>query len=146
MEDSHEGSNTTLLAHCSGQSWMELPASEPQADYRGSLRFPRGKTLGGSSSINLIVYIRGDRSDFDGWSQSGCEGWDYDERLPYFIKAEHNSRPGAPLTDSTVRCTPKIDCSPTSCPTPGLMQPSSGACHAMLTSTVNPSSELAPTK
>src|SRR6185437_14208846 len=56
-----------------------------------------GKTLGGSSSINLMVYIRGHRTDFDGWSERGNVGWDYDSVLPYFVKAEHNSRLGAPF-------------------------------------------------
>jgi choline dehydrogenase len=43
------------------------------------------------------IAARAIAADFDGWSQSGCQGWDYDSVLPYFIKAEHNSRPGAPL-------------------------------------------------
>jgi choline dehydrogenase len=70
---------------------------EPQTHYQGSTTYPRGKTLGGSSSINLMVYIRGDRADFDGWRERGCAGWDYDSVLPYFIKAENNSRLGEPL-------------------------------------------------
>ena len=49
---------------------------EPQAHYAGAPLYPRGKTLGGSSAINLMVYIRGDRADFDGWSEQGCAGWD----------------------------------------------------------------------
>lgn len=98
VEDSHDGIEIPALFGSLFGSELDWNYQlEPQADYRGSLRFPRGKTLGGSSSINLMVYIRGDRSDFDGWSQSGCEGWDYESVLPYFIKAEHNSRPGAPL-------------------------------------------------
>jgi choline dehydrogenase len=70
---------------------------EPQRHYQGWSRYPRGKTLGGSSSINAMVYIRGDRADFDGWRDRGCLGWGYDEVLPYFIQAEHNSRLGTPL-------------------------------------------------
>src|SRR6201991_2187727 len=70
---------------------------ELQANYHGSTTFPRGKTLGGSSSINLMVYIRGHRADFDGWRERGNVGWDYDSVLPYFVKAEHHSRLGAPL-------------------------------------------------
>jgi choline dehydrogenase len=70
---------------------------EPQTHYQGSMTYPRGKTLGGSSSINLMVYIRGDRADFDGWSERGCTGWDYDSVLPYFVKAENNSRLAGPL-------------------------------------------------
>jgi choline dehydrogenase len=69
---------------------------EPQAHYAGSPVYPRGKTLGGSSAINLMVYVRGDRHDFDGWSEQGCAGWDYNSVLPYFVKAEANSRLGKP--------------------------------------------------
>ena len=70
---------------------------DTQNHYHGSAQFPRGKMLGGSSSINVMIYIRGHRSDFDGWAQRGCAGWDYDSVLPYFIKAECNSRLSAPL-------------------------------------------------
>ena len=70
---------------------------EQQPHFHGSTFYPRGRTLGGSSSINLMVYIRGARSDFDGWSARGCIGWDYDSVLPYFVKAEHNSRLTGPL-------------------------------------------------
>ena len=51
---------------------------------------PRGKTLGGSSSINAMLYVRGHKWDYDQWSQLGNEGWSYEEVLPYFKKAEHN--------------------------------------------------------
>ena len=50
--------------------------------------WPRGHTLGGSSSINAMVYLRGHRSDFDGWAKSGCVGWDYESVLPYFRRME----------------------------------------------------------
>ena len=70
---------------------------EPQPHYAGSDLYPRGKTLGGSSAINAMVYIRGHRTDFDSWSEKGCSGWNYDAVLPYFIKAESNSRLTAPF-------------------------------------------------
>ena len=71
---------------------------EPQPHYTGSDLYPRGKTLGGSSAINAMIYIRGHRTDFDTWSEKGCHGWDYDAVLPYFVKAESNSRLASTLS------------------------------------------------
>ena len=51
---------------------------------------PRGKTLGGSSAINAMIYIRGNAVDFDGWTNEGAPGWSYREMLPYFIRSEDN--------------------------------------------------------
>jgi choline dehydrogenase len=53
---------------------------------------PRGKVLGGTSSINGMIYMRGNHADYDEWRQRGCEGWDWDSVLPYFRKAEDNER------------------------------------------------------
>jgi choline dehydrogenase len=70
-----------------------LYETEPQAALDGRrIRQPRGKVLGGSSSINGLVYIRGQRQDFDGWRQRGNVGWGYDDVLPYFRKAEDQAR------------------------------------------------------
>jgi choline dehydrogenase len=55
---------------------------------------PRGKTLGGSSALNGMVYIRGHASDYDDWAAAGNKGWSYQEVLPYFKKSEHNERGG----------------------------------------------------
>jgi choline dehydrogenase-like flavoprotein len=51
---------------------------------------PRGKALGGSSAVNAMLYVRGHRDDYDGWANLGCDGWSWDEVLPYFRKAENN--------------------------------------------------------
>ena len=67
--------------------------TEPQAELAGRrLYWPRGKTLGGSSSINAMVYMRGHRGDFDDWAAQGNEGWSYDELLPLFKQHENNER------------------------------------------------------
>ncbi|MEO1470807.1 MAG: GMC family oxidoreductase N-terminal domain-containing protein [Pseudomonadota bacterium] len=65
----------------------------PQPGLNGRRGFqPRGKTLGGSSAINAMLYIRGDRQDYDSWAEDGCPGWDWDSVLPYFRRAENNER------------------------------------------------------
>ena len=63
--------------------------SEPQKNLANrELYMPRGKVIGGSSSVNGMIYIRGDASDFDQWAQFGNRGWSYSECLPFFMKAE----------------------------------------------------------
>jgi choline dehydrogenase len=60
--------------------------------------WPRMKALGGCSSMNAMIYIRGNRLDYDAWrDQYGAAGWGFDDVLPYFVKAENNGRLGAPL-------------------------------------------------
>jgi choline dehydrogenase len=65
-------------------------SSEPE-EGTGNRRihWPRGRVLGGSSSINGMLYVRGNPADFDGWAQMGCRGWTYDEVLPIFRKSEN---------------------------------------------------------
>lgn len=65
----------------------------PQKGLNGRKGYqPRGKCLGGSSAINAMIYIRGHRQDYDNWAANGCEGWSYDDVLPYFIRSENNHR------------------------------------------------------
>ncbi len=56
--------------------------------------WPRGKVLGGSSSINGLLYIRGQRQDYDGWAQLGLRGWSYDDLHPYFLRSQNQERDG----------------------------------------------------
>ncbi|USD23554.1 choline dehydrogenase [Microbulbifer variabilis] len=68
-------------------AWQFMTEPEPYLDNR-SMHCPRGKVLGGSSSINGMVYVRGHAKDFDEWAQHGAEGWDYAHCLPYFKRSE----------------------------------------------------------
>jgi choline dehydrogenase len=73
------------------RDWNYDTEPEPHLDGR-SLYIPRGKMLGGSSSMNAMIYIRGNRLDYDGWAERGAKGWSYDDVLPYFRRAENNER------------------------------------------------------
>ncbi len=68
--------------------------TEPQSGLGGrALAYPRGKVVGGCSSINAMVYMRGQAADYDGWRQSGLSGWGWDDVLPYFLKHEDHVAP-----------------------------------------------------
>ncbi len=72
-------------------AWDWCYTAQPDPSRGGRADFwPRGKVLGGSSSINGTIYIRGHRKDFDDWAQAGARGWSYREVLPYFKRAESN--------------------------------------------------------
>lgn len=83
----------------------------PQRHMDGKVgKQPRGRALGGSSSINAMIYIRGSKADYDGWANAGATGWAWEEVLPYFKKAEDQSRgadafhaTGGPLSVSDLR-------------------------------------------
>src|SRR4051794_24826915 len=73
------------------QDWDHMSAWEPGANNR-RIYLPRGRMLGGSSSMNAMIYIRGNRADYDEWAAQGATGWGYDDLLPYFKRAEDNER------------------------------------------------------
>jgi choline dehydrogenase len=69
-------------------NWNYYTEAEEGVGHR-SLHWPRGKVMGGTSSINGMLYVRGNPADYDGWAQMGCRGWSYSDVLPYFKKSEH---------------------------------------------------------
>lgn len=82
------------LFHSGIYNWHYHTEPEPYLDGR-SLYWPRGKVLGGTSTINGMIYVRGNRHDYDRWSQLGLPGWSYDEVLPAFRRSEaHVQRDG----------------------------------------------------
>ena len=72
-------------------NWLYSSEPEPELNNRQIIQ-PRGKVLGGSSSINGLLYVRGQAEDFDHWRQLGNAGWSFDDVLPYFRKAENQER------------------------------------------------------
>jgi len=81
-------------------NWKFQTEPDPGMNHR-QIYWPRGKTLGGSSSINGLIFIRGQKEDYDGWRDLGNPGWGWDDVLPYFKKAEGNDRLGEPLHSQT---------------------------------------------
>jgi len=71
--------------------WAYVTAPEPDLNGR-SIHWPRGKVLGGTSAMNAMMYIRGNRADYDHWANLGNPGWGYDDIFRYFLKSERNSR------------------------------------------------------
>ncbi len=87
-------------------NWMYATEPEPGSGNR-AIHWPRGRVLGGSSSINGMLFVRGNPADFDNWAQMGCRGWTYDDCLPYFKSieryapgdAEHRGKDGPLLIE-----------------------------------------------
>ncbi|NML32209.1 GMC family oxidoreductase [Paraburkholderia antibiotica] len=76
-------------------NWMFETEPVPQLNAR-RVKQPRGRVLGGSSSLNGLLYVRGQREDYDDWQDMGCDGWGYDDVLPYFIRSEDQQRGADP--------------------------------------------------
>ena len=84
----HIPAGVLKLLHHPVVNWNYSADAGPGAADR-AIHWPRGKVLGGSSSINGMLYVRGNPADFDGWAQMGCRGWSFDDVLPFFRKSEH---------------------------------------------------------
>ncbi|MBS0374777.1 MAG: choline dehydrogenase [Proteobacteria bacterium] len=102
------------LVKMPGLNWDYATEPEPALNGR-RLYWPRGRVLGGSSSINAMCYIRGQREDYDGWAAAGCDGWGYEDVLPVFRACEDNARgadayhgAGGPLAVSDLRYTNEL--------------------------------------
>jgi len=72
-------------------NWGFSTVPQPEMDDR-EMWYPQGRTLGGSTSINAMIYIRGQAADYDGWEALGNKGWGYEDVLPYFRRSERNER------------------------------------------------------
>ena len=87
----HCPAGLALMAKNGAANWAFGTVPQPGLNGRRAYQ-PCGKVLGGSSSINAMIYIRGQRKDYDAWAAEGNPGWGWDDVLPYFKRAEHNER------------------------------------------------------
>jgi choline dehydrogenase-like flavoprotein len=87
----HCPAGLALLAQTGAANWGFETVPQPGLNGRRGYQ-PRGKVLGGSSSVNAMIYARGHRADYDAWAADGNPGWSFDEVLPWFKHAEHNER------------------------------------------------------
>ena len=87
----HCPAGLALMARTGEANWGFETVPQPGLHGRKGYQ-PRGRVLGGSSSINAMIYLRGQRADYDHWAAQGNPGWGWSDVLPYFLKAEHNER------------------------------------------------------
>jgi choline dehydrogenase len=107
----HVPAGLANLADNTKVNWAYTTEPQPELNQR-RMYWPRGKVLGGSSSINAMVYIRGQVEDYDRWAELGNPGWDFDSVLPYFLKSQDQQRGkselhsvGGPLSVQDLRYT-----------------------------------------
>src|ERR1700737_4596410 len=117
-------------------NWMYESEPEPELDGR-SIYQPRGKVLGGTSSISGMVYMRGNPADYDEWRQRGCTGWDWDSVLPHFKKAEDQERGPMRSTGLVARCASRISRRALNWPNAGSLRLSRPDCRQTTTSTID---------
>ncbi len=87
---------TFIRVHGTRRTWMYRTEPEPFVNQR-QVFIPQGRTLGGGSAVNAMIYIRGQAEDYDEWKASGCPGWGWDDVLPVFRRCEDNARLGGQL-------------------------------------------------
>jgi len=87
---------TFIRVHGTRRTWMYRTEPEPFVNQR-QVFIPQGRTLGGGSAVNAMIYIRGQAEDYEEWKASGCPGWGWDDVLPVFRRCEDNARLGGDL-------------------------------------------------
>ena len=92
----HCPAGLAAMARLELNSWRQSTVPQPGLNGRRGYQ-PRGKVLGGSSSVNAMIYVRGQPADYDHWAAQGNPGWGWADVLPYFVRAEHNESIRGPL-------------------------------------------------
>ncbi|MGO4004913.1 MULTISPECIES: GMC family oxidoreductase [Pseudomonas] len=87
---------TFIRVHGTRRTWMYRTEPEPHVNQR-EVFIPQGRTLGGGSSVNAMIYIRGQAEDYEEWKNAGCQGWGWSDVLPVFRRCEANARLGGQL-------------------------------------------------
>ncbi len=147
--------NTVLLLEAGGSDryhWIHIPvgylhcmgnprtdwgyATEEEAGLNGrKLAYPRGRVMGGCSSINGMIYMRGQAADYDGWRQLGNVGWGWDDVLPLFRRSENHHALDTPFHSQSANCVSRSSACPGRSSTRSARRPRRSACRRSTTST-----------